>query len=79
LFNKQFMVFHQPSAKHHELPQLQRAASLCHASPEAPLQTAPQEAQRVVVRSGEVLGRGWEWLNDGIILIAKMMKIGIQL
>lgn len=49
------MVFHQPSAKHHELPQLQRAASLCHASPEAPLQTAPQEAQRVVVRGGEVL------------------------
>ena len=73
------MVFHQPSAKHHELPQLQRAASLCHASPEAPLQTAPQEAQRVVVRGGEVLGRGWEWLNDGMILIAKMMKIGIQL
>ena len=73
------MVFHQPSAKHHELPQLQRAASLCHASPEAPLQTAPQEAQRVVVRGGEVLGRGWEWLNDGMSLISKMMKIGIQL
>ena len=73
------MVFHQPSAKHHELPQLQRAASLCPASPEAPLQSAPQEAQRVVVRGGEVLGRGWEWLNDGMILISKMMKIGIQL
>ena len=56
------------STKHHQFPQLQGAARLCHAAPEAPLQATPQQAQGVqAVVAGEVLCSSGGWFQPTVM------------